>query len=284
MNESVITPACELLGQWLGARLSPAPLSWLEEKVARLSGEASDRDLFIAVGMAPRKLGKADLSLSEEELHQAGAIRSGWDPSDWSVDQAARIYLLLRSWREPSAFFERFEKLFDTAEVGELVAYYRGLALYPEPERFVARAMEGLRSNMKPVFEAVAHGNPFAPEQLDERAWNHMVLKALFIGSKLYPIQRLDERSNPALTRTLCQYAHERWSAGRSISVELWRCVGPYADDSALADLERVLSEGTEPERLAAVLALQSASQDRATQLLKAVPDLEATLERQGLV
>ena len=67
---------------------------------------------------------------------------------------------------------------------------------------------------MRAVFEAVAHRSPYPREQFAENRWNHMVLKALFVGSALHPIQGLEERANPALARMLCDYAHERWAAG----------------------------------------------------------------------
>ena len=127
------------------------------------------------------------------------------------------------------------------------------------PVQHVARAREGTRSAMQPMFEAVAHRNPFPMEQFDENAWNHMVLKALFIGSKLRPIQGLDERANPRLMRMLCDYAHERWAAERPVSPELWRCVGPHAD----ARRWRIWSASWRPaaklERQAAALALAAA-------------------------
>ena len=56
----------------------------------------------------------------------------------------------------------------------------------------------------------------------------------------------------------LCDYAHERWAASRPVSPELWRCVGPHATGAALQDLEKVLKQGTEPERKAAALALRA--------------------------
>jgi hypothetical protein len=121
---------------------------------------------------------------------------------------------------------------------------------------------------MKVVFEAVAHRNPYPAEQLSEAAWNQMVLKALFVGSALDPIVGLDARANAALARMLLDYAHERWSARRPVSPELWRCIGPFAAGQAIADLGRVLDTGSPPERAAAVLALRSASDPEARQLL----------------
>ena len=44
--------------------------------------------------------------------------------------------------------------------------------------------------------------------------------------------------------------------AGRPVSPELWRCVGPFGDTEALADLQRVLATGSAIERQAAALAL----------------------------
>ncbi len=38
--------------------------------------------------------------------------------------------------------------------------------LYPDQPRYVLRAAEGVRTNMKAVFEAVAHRNPYPSEQL----------------------------------------------------------------------------------------------------------------------
>ena len=123
---------------------------------------------------------------------------------------------------------------------------------------------------MRAVFEAVAHRNPYPSEQFAENRWNHMVLKALFVGSTLHPIQGLDERANPPLARMLCDYAHERWAAGRPVSPELWRCVGPHADAEALADLQRVLATGDASERKAAALALAACPDPRASALLGA--------------
>jgi len=262
-----------LLKQWLDERLPVDAKSWLGDAAQKVR-DGSDADLYRSISLVTRKIGKADLALSPGEIKQADAAREGWNPSDWSLDQAARVYLLLVSGSDGATFLRRLEQLCNTADVGELVAFYRGLPLYPEQPGYVLRAAEGIRTNMKAVFEAVAHRNPYPSEQLSEPAWNQMVLKTLFIDSHLHPIVGLDRRANPTLARMLCDYAHERWAAGRPISYELWRCVGPYASGEMLHDLERVLKKGTDPERQAVALALASSSDPAAAELLKAYPEV----------
>ena len=262
-----------LLMAWLQARLPTDARAWLNEAAGRIRG-GNDTDLYRSISLVTRKVGKADLALAPNEREQAAALRKGWDPTDWSLDQAARIYLLLVSGTDGATFSRRLNQLCDTADIGELVAFYRGLPLYPDQPRYVLRAAEGIRTSMKAVFEAVAHRNPYPAEQLAEPAWNQMVLKTLFIGSTLHPIVGLDRRANPELARMLCDYAHERWSAGRPISPELWRCVGPYARGDMVHDLGRVLEKGTDFERTAAALALASSPDPEAAGLLSAYPEL----------
>ncbi len=262
--------AFDLLRRWTKSRAGDSARAWFEAALARLLDPAArDRDLYIALGLAPRRLGKADLELSAEERAAAAGAREGWDPSGWTVDQAARLAFLLARFRDDEEEFRQLvERLFRTADVGELICFYRGLPLYPGQERFLPRAREGARTNMKPVFEAVAHRNPYPVERFSEDAWNQMVLKALFIDSRLWPIQGLDRRRNADLAQMLSDYAHERWAAGRPVSPELWRCVGPYATGSLLGDFERLVERGDEQERKAAALALLESPDADAVRLL----------------
>jgi len=264
----------QVLESWLRARLPASAFGWLQEQAAALATHAGDAGFYMAVSLVARKIGKDDLNATPEERRAADRARSRWDPTDWSVDQAARIHLLLAGGGDGARFSHRLDQLCATADIGELVAFYRGLPLYPDPPRHAERAAEGVRSNMKAVFQAVAHRNPYPSEQLPEGAWNQMVLKALFVGVKLDPIVGLDTRANPALARMLTDYAHERWAASRTISPELWRCVGPFATGATLDDLKRVLTTGSDNERAAAALALTSANNPDAVALLKAYPAL----------
>lgn len=255
------------LQHWLDQRLAAADARWLHDAVAALAGGGTDRDLYRDISLVTRKLGKAPLALDAAACSQATLARPGWDPSHWTVEQAARVLLLLAAATDGDTFVRRLDQLCATADVDELVAFYRGLPVYPDPARHRQRAAEGLRSNMLVVFQAVAHHNPYPAEQLPDDAWNQMVLKALFVGTRLDPIVGLDRRANATLARMLGDYAHERWSAGRSVNPELWRCVGPFAGGALLADMRRVLDTGSAPERAAVVLALGSATDPEALRL-----------------
>jgi hypothetical protein len=271
------TPA-GLLQAWLRRQLPGDAADWLQAQAGLITGADTDRALFTAISLVHRRIGKEDLALSAADATAAQAARPGWRPAGWSLDQAARVFLLLAAGGSPARFAERLEQLFATADVGELIAFYRGLPLYPEQPRYVERAGEGVRTNMKAVFEAVAHNNPYPAEQFSEQRWNQMVVKALFIGSALHPIENLEQRWNPDLTRMLCDYAHERWAAGRTVSYELWRGVGRHADKAAIDDLTRVFDNGAPIERQAAALALGESPHRDAASVLGRDPSLAAAV------
>ena len=258
----------DLMAAWLRVQLPPDAWSWLADQRERLEAGASARDFNMAISLVPRRIGKADLALDDAALSAAEASRRGWDPRGWSADQTGRLVLLLAGGGTGQAFLERLRQLFATADLVEAIAFYRGLPLYPDPELHEPRAREGVRSAMQPLFEAVAHRNPYPVEQFDEHAWNQMVLKALFIGTTLAPIQQLDRRANKPLMRMLCDYARERRAAGRAVSPELWRCVGPYADEAALGDLAEALHSADAAERDAAAAALVACPLPRAAEIL----------------
>ena len=219
--------ALALLRDWVERAADAAGVAWYREMLRAVAATDAEQQLVRAIGLAPRKLGKSDLELGADDLEAADRLRPGFDPYGWSIDQAARISFILAC---PRPIADTLERLLRTADLGESVACYRGFAIFPEPGRLLTRAGEAVRSAIKPVFEAIAHRNPYPREQFAQDAWNQMVLKALFIGSALAPIQGLDERANGELARMLIDYARERWAARRPVSPELWRCVRPFAD------------------------------------------------------
>jgi hypothetical protein len=247
-----------LAGEWISRAADQRGVAWFRGAMSEVVHASSDRALSVAIGLAPRRLGKADLSLTPEDKAKARALRTGLDPSDWSIDQLARIAFMVASHTgDDAAFAGRFDSFCSTAELNELIALCRGLPVYPAAALLEPRAREAVRSGMKPVFESVAHKNPYPSEAFTEESWNQMVVKAFFIGSSLWPIQGLDQRGNPRLARMLVGLARERWSADRPVNCELWRCVAPHADSEGVAALTHAWEIGDEKDHLAIVLSLQ---------------------------
>jgi hypothetical protein len=263
----------DCLLEWVRRAVPADAARWLEGQCAKLAEGAPARALFLDFSGALRRTGKAPLPLRPEDLARADRLRPAWSPAGWTTDQAARIALVL-SWPSPdaAAYAATLDQIFQSADLGELVALYQALPVLPHPRAHVRRCAEGVRTNMTDVFRAIAHGNPYPSEHLDEAAWNQMVLKALFVGVPLHPVHGLDARANAPLARMLLDYARERWAAKRGVSPELWRCVGPFADDAAVAAMGKVLAEGEVPERRAAALALRAAAHPRAKVLLTRHP------------
>jgi hypothetical protein len=249
--------ALALLQNCLERQLAPPVLNWLADRFeATRTGDRAE--FHLAFGLIPRKTGKTILQLTEAELLQAKAIQPGWRPELWSVDQAARTLLVNFLPSEPEeAFREILDRTFAAGEVGELVALYQSLWLLPHPESHRLRAAEGIRSSIRTVFGAVSQDNSYPASHLEEGPFNQMVLKCLFVGLPLDPIVGLDSRTNPRLARMLLDYARERWAAKRDVSPELWRPLSPFVDFEICEAMRRLLEQGSEMEKQAAVLTLK---------------------------
>ncbi|MEL7241248.1 MAG: EboA family metabolite traffic protein [Cyanobacteria bacterium J06573_2] len=282
----------DLLYRWVSRRVDIEAINWLDKKRQQISKSETPFVFFTAFSAVPRYTNKNEIQPTLEELESASNICNNWFPAHWTIDQAARTLLLLSlPTGDVDKYFQILDQVFAAADVRELIALYQALPLLPAAEKMHNRAAEGIRSNMTAVFNAVALNNPYPAKYLDNLAWNQMVLKALFVGSPLYLIQGLDKRANPDLARMLVDYAHERWSAGRNVSPELWRCVGKFANSEMLADLERVLTEshietdsngkGQQKllERSAAALACADCPLPEAQEILARYPELQSDIQ-----
>lgn len=282
--ESPTSPSA-LLERWLSSALPADVADWLGGRCAALSasdlaGEGA-RLLFTSYGLIARRVPRRALALDADALAAAARARPGWDPSRWTFDQAARAWLLAGlPVRDGAALRAAVDRLAACADLHESIALHLALPLLPDPPLWAARAAEGVRSSITAVFEAVALDNPYPADALDEVAWNQLALKALFVASPLHRIVGYDRRANPRLARMLADYAHERWAAKRAISPELWRGVGPFADDAMLADLARALADGDPRQRAGAARALRGCPHTGAAAVLATgheVPDLPWT-------
>ena len=198
---------------------APAAWDWLSSQKSATSAKFKT-----AFSLAPRRIARTPWSLDVKTLTAASQLNPAWQPETWALDQASRTLMLL--WHAQNVSPDEFEGdlalLFQTGEIRELVCLYQSLPFLPHPVAYLHHAEEGIRTNMQPVFTALAHHNTYPADQLEENFFNQLVLKSIFMGLSILPIYHLGERANPALTAMLCDFARERTAAHRMIPVELW--------------------------------------------------------------
>ncbi len=267
-----------VLGSIIQRRVSPDNWNWITERKSAAIGSSIFNTAFAAM---PRKTGKAFIKITEEEKAQLQSLRPGVLIDDWGIDRMARVWLLMHV--DPSdeeKYFHSIDHLFLAAEMNELVALYSALPLFAHPERWRKRCADGIRSNIGDVLQAIMCNNPYPSEQLEEKAWNQLVLKAFFTEKPIEQIIGLDERANQELANILSDYAHERWAAGRAINPLLWRCVGKFINASIFPDIERLAHSENEREREAAGLACHDSDYESAKKLLDSMPSIKFAIEK----
>jgi hypothetical protein len=205
----------------LTRRLPPGASAWIEAAAEASHGT----ELLERLGEASRRVGKATVSLAPEERAGLGSPDLVDLVHERGADEVARIALLAQTaerigTRELEALVEEYWAQGDSREKQALL---RALPFLPEPERFLATAVEACRSHVQPLFEAVACENPYPATHFPEANFNQMVLKALFIGVPTARIRGLEERITAELRRMAKDYEQERVAAGRTVSDDLRR-------------------------------------------------------------
>jgi hypothetical protein len=161
-----------------------------------------------AFSSAGRRLGAGALAGRVELIAEAGAaVAADGDGPGLGLD--ALVAVIDACWR--------------TGDNDERCAVLRALDRLPAPERFVPLAVSACRTNVVPVFEAIACDNAFPATHFTEPAFNQMVLKALFLGVATDRIVGLGDRITPELVRMAAAYASERRAAGRDVSADCQR-------------------------------------------------------------
>ena len=191
------------------------------------------------------------------------------DKPDWTMDRLARVLLLTAiPADDETAYVKAIDTLFDTAEMQELAALYTALPYLAFPEKWRWRATEAVRSNMGPVFDAIAFGNPYPAQHFTEAAWNQLVLKCIFNDKPITRIHGLLDRANAALAQDISEFAHERWAAGRTVPADIWQLVPRFMNETLLADVKKLLQSPSEADRAAARQVCEETDYDAAKQLM----------------
>ncbi len=229
---------------------------WLERALAEIGAGVAGERLASLLSMASRHAPRGLLTPSADEYEEAARALKGWNPERWTTLEALRVRLVVAHPAvHQESFPELLEECFRYADVGELLALYRSLGHLPDGRRFVWRAGEGCRTNMRSVFEATACDTPYPAKNFDEDAWQQLVIKAVFVEAPLWRVFGLDRRLSPELARMALDLADERRSAGRRIPPDLWLCIGPHGGERAREALELEVGSPDPEVRCAAALA-----------------------------
>ncbi len=217
-------------------------LIWIDSKSKDL------KSLPMAFVATPRFIGKRIIQSKTTNLN-------GLQVQYWKLDRLVRVYfLLLLDQTSPISPASQIENLFDTAEINESIALFSALPLFSQPENWMHRATEAVRSNIGDVFDSFAFANPFPAAYFTELAWNQLVLKCIFNDKPIHLIQGIDHRANQALANTLSDFAHERWAAGRTVPAQVWRLVVNFLNNSILEDISTLFLSNDFNNKIAATL------------------------------
>lgn len=227
----------EQLSAIIEGNISADAFKWLQSHQAEGNVNAF-KGAFVQM---PRRVGKNQVICSEVQLKQLQNIRPGFTIDEWTIDRSCRVYLLIaKDSTDKDKYFQLVIDLFSAAEMNELVALYSALPVLPYPELWTKVCAEGIRSNIGSVLEAIMYQNPYPAEQLDEAAWNQMVMKAFFTDKQMDRILGLDKRANKELARILTDYAQERHAAGRGVDPMLWHLIGKFVNAPELDAMKAV--------------------------------------------
>jgi hypothetical protein len=236
---------------------------WLQQQKHKLEETGAIQRFNLTFTAIPRFTAKNVIEAPTAELIPGFFIQG------YTLDRLARTWWLLElPVSNKDVYVQAIEGLFSAADMNELVALYGALPLLAWPEEWRMRTAEGIRSNIGPVQEAIMLRNPYPAAQLEESAWNQLVMKAIFTDKQVHLISGLDERANLQLATVLHDYAHERWAAGRVVNPMLWRLVGPFINEVFFPDIVRVWNSENNAEKEAAALACSVSDYASAKKLL----------------
>ncbi len=214
-------------------------LAWLEEKTQDAAKDPGVvTTAFPAVG---RKVGR-------------GPLDPASDPDDvhaWTLDDAGRALLLLAAGDRVG---EQIEDLYRHGDAAERRGVLRALPFLPVGDSALWVVEDALRTNDARLVAAAM--GPYAFERLDDGALAQAVLKCVFIGISVSPLEGLKGRATPDLSRMLAAFVHERIAAGRDVPAEVWGIIDLYPPARELDAIFAELVHPVEDRRRAAERAL----------------------------
>jgi hypothetical protein len=233
------TPGPEDVHAAIRVRVSPESWWYLQESIDAVKADSTAiRTLFPAVG---RKVGRAKLDPDD-------------DPRDlraWSIDDGARTLLLVALGERVG---EELTDLYRYGDAAERRGLLRALPFLPVGDSATPLVEDAIRTNDTRLI-AAAFG-PYAFEHLDDATFAQAILKCVFLEIPVSPLEGIDERVTPELSRMLADYVHERVAAGRDAPAEVWKFIDRYPPTEELDAIISELAHPVDERRRAAERAL----------------------------
>lgn len=209
-------------------RANAAGWAWFERALATATHGTRD-ELLTVYTAASSRIERARVAFSGDELRTAAALEPDLRFDQWMLEDAARAAMLVRrgSAHNDAAYVDSALACFESGDTREQLSWLRAVSVLPGAERFLPSVVDACRTNILPLFEAIACENPYPMRYFPERNFNQMILKALFNNVALSRVVGLPGRLNRELARMAGDYASERRAAGRSVPADISQAMIP---------------------------------------------------------
>ncbi len=277
---SLSQTASTALQRQLQERLSPDSFTWLNQR--------KKEEISAALLQIPRKLGRRSLiaAFAERRRSQIQGVYGPIPIGALRVDEAGRIFLLIKLLQSDEAPYARLFQLYNGGDTETRAACLRALNYLEDPDREsgLKMVLDAGRTYLNELLTAAWCHNPFSSHCLNEHDYRKAVLKALFLEIPVEEFIGLEERVDPKLAQSLCEYADERLAAGRSIPAPVWIVSALHPRPGLIARLIGMLEHPLPKERNIAAQALKNARDPRALPFIlerlerEAEPEIHAAL------
>lgn len=223
----------------LEGRLDPDAVAWLRDAAAAIEADpAAVRTRFPMAGRKTAR-GPLDPGAAADDVHA------------WTIDDAVRTLLLAALGTRVEQELDELYRFGDAAERRGLLRALPYLPVGPRARRLVDDAIR--TNDIRLVAAALG---PYATAHLDDAAYDQAVLKCVFVGVPIAPLDGLAARATADTARMLAAFVHERVAAGRDVPGEVWDVIDRHPPHAEIAAIEAELDSPFPDRRDAAQRAL----------------------------
>lgn len=226
-NKMTFTQLSEILLQQLSESQSAAQSDWFNAALEKIrnSNDGQETQLLCSA-MASRKLGSEKMPT---EINQTPL-------NYWHTDELARvIFLDTYSVAAGVNLYDVTWHAYKFGDENEKTAYIKGLSLIDKKGELLDIAIHTGRTNNVSLFSAMALYNPYPAQFYDDRAFEQLVLKTLFMDLNINHIVDLQTRLQKTLSEKCMDLVRERIAADRSPPVSIWLAIHtPHLDEKSL--------------------------------------------------